>query len=80
MESNEQAIKIITKDTEIENRLTVTRGERRGDYREKGEGFAGIIIKDTWTITRWGGLGWWGGVGGKGRKLYLNNKKKMIKK
>ena len=45
---------------------------------EKGEGFTGTIIKDTWTITRrggnrgggWGGLGWWGGVGGKGRKLY----------
>ena len=26
----------ITKDTEIENRLIVTRGERGGDYREKG--------------------------------------------
>ena len=25
----------ITKDTEIENRLTVTRGERGGDFREK---------------------------------------------
>ena len=56
---------------------------------EKGEGFAGTTIKDTWTITRgggnrgggWGGLGWWGGVRGKGRKLYLNNhKKKMLKK
>ena len=22
---------------------------------------------------RWRGLEWWGGVGGKGRKLYLNN-------
>ena len=22
--------------------------------REKGDGFAGTIIKDTWTITRWG--------------------------
>ena len=51
---------------------------------EKGEGFAGTIIKDTWTITRrrrgnrggrWGALGWWRGVGGKGRKLYLNNNK-----
>ena len=39
-------------------------------------------MKDTWTNTRvgaenrgerLGGLGWWGGVGGKGRKLYLNN-------
>ena len=38
---------------------------------EKGEGFAGTIIKDIWTTTRgrWRGLGWWGGVGGKGRKL-----------
>ena len=37
---------------------------------EKGEGFVGTIIMDTWTITggvemggRWGGLGvglWWG--------------------
>ena len=26
----------ITKDTEIENRLTVTRGEKGGDYRGKG--------------------------------------------
>ena len=26
----------ITKDNEIENRLTVTRGERGGDYRGKG--------------------------------------------
>ena len=52
---------------------------------EKGEGFAGTIIKDTWTITRerggnsrgrWGGMMWWGAMGGKGRKLYLNNSKK----
>ena len=36
-----------------------------------------------WTKTRgvgnrggrWGWLGWWGGVWGKGRKLYLNNNK-----
>ena len=48
----------------------------------KGKGFAGTIIKDTWTIKggletggRWGGLGDWAGVGGKGRKLYLNNTK-----
>ena len=40
-------------------------------------------MKDTWTKTRaggnrgwrWGWLGWWGGVGVKGRKLYLNNNK-----
>ena len=49
---------------------------------------AGTIIKDTWTITRgdgnrggrWGGMEWWGGVGGKSRKLYLNNNKKNVKK
>ena len=66
----------------------MTRGERGRDDGGKGEGFAGTIIKDTWTKTRrggnrggkWGGLGWWGGAGGKGRKLYLNNNKKKFKK
>ena len=50
---------------------------------EKGEGFTGATIKDTWTTTRGlemggrlGGLGWREGVRGKGRKLYLNNNKK----
>ena len=50
---------------------------------EKGEGFTGTIIKDTWIIMRglemggrWGELGCWAGVGGKGRKLYLNNNNK----
>ena len=33
----------------------MTRGERGGDNGEKGEGFTGTIIKDTWTITRRGG-------------------------
>ena len=34
---------------------------------EKSEGFTGTIIKDTWTITRWGletgegGMEGWGG-------------------
>ena len=39
---------------------------------DRGEGFTGTIIKDTWTITsgggnrgrRWGGLGGWGRLGG----------------
>ena len=65
----------ITKDTEIEKRPTVTRRERGGNFRGKGEGFVGTIIKDTWTITggrvemggRWGGLGGWAGVGRKCR-------------
>ena len=64
------------------------RGERGGIMGEKGEGFTRTIIKDTWTITRtgrnrgrrWGGLGLWGGVGRKGRKLYLHNNKKSVKK
>ena len=53
---------------------------------ETGDGFIGTIVKDIWTITggrenrggRWGGQEWWGGVGEKGRKLYLNNIKKNI--
>ena len=40
----------ITKDTEIENRLT-PEGRGEGISGEKGEGFVGTIIKDTWTIT-----------------------------
>ena len=64
----------ITKDIEIENRPTVTRGE--GIIEEKGEGFAGKSIKGLWTITR----RVVGGVGGKGRKLYLNINKKMFTK
>ena len=54
---------------------------------EKGDGFIGTIIKNTWTISRgignrggrWGGLGWCGGVRGKVRKLYLNNNKNVKK-
>ena len=48
---------------------------------EKGKGFTETIIKDTWTITRGGGNRgrWWGEVGKKGRKLYLNNNKNVKK-
>ena len=43
----------------------MTRGEREGIMEEKGEGFAGTIIKDTWTITKGGGNrgGRWGEQG-----------------
>ena len=43
----------------------MTRGERGGNLGEKGEGFAGTITKDTWTITGGGGdrRGGWGGLG-----------------
>ena len=56
---------------------------------EKGEGFTGTVVNDTWTITRWGcgsragrwgGLGWWRGMWRKGRTLYMNNNKKCFKK
>ena len=77
----------ITKDTEIENRLTVTRGEKGGNFRGKGEGFVGTIIKDTWIITEGDGNGrevgtarGSAGVGRKGRELYLNNNKIKKKK
>ena len=46
----------------------MTRGERGGNFREKGEGFVGTIIKNTWTITGWEGVetgGRWGGLGGR---------------
>ena len=59
-------------------------GKGEGIMGEKGKGFTGTIIKDMWTTTRgcgnmgrrWGGLEYWGGEGGEGRKLYLNNNKK----
>ena len=63
------------------------RGEKGGNYREKGEGFAGTIIKDTWTITLGletgeggGRAGVVGRAGGKGRKLYLNKNIKNVQK
>ena len=39
----------------------MTRGERGGDCRGKGERFAETIIKDTWTITKWVETGEGGG-------------------
>ena len=58
-------------------------GRWEGIMGRKGEGVSGTTIKDTWTKTRgsgirggrWGWLGSGGVVGGKGRKLYLNNNK-----
>ena len=54
------------------------RGKRGRISVEKGEGFAGTIIKDTWTITeggwKWevGGEGWGlGWVGGKRQRTVL---------
>ena len=47
---------------------------------EKGEGFTGTIIKDTWTKPRGGELGWWRRGGGKRQKTVLEKqfKKKEI--
>ena len=40
----------ITRNTEIKNKLTVTRGEGQGDNRgKKGKGHKGTGIKDPWT-------------------------------
>ena len=61
----------ITRDTEIKNKLTVTRWEVGGDNGEKGEGLSGTRIKDPWTKPEgvglrerggygWGGGEWWG--------------------
>ena len=61
----------ITRDIEIKNNLTVTRGEVGGDNGVKGEGFSGTTIKDTGTKPRgvearegggdvWGGGQCWG--------------------
>ena len=64
----------ITRDTEIKNKLTVTGGEMEGDkWGEKGEGFTGTSIKDTWTKTSVvktgeGGANYWGGAEGWGDK------------
>ena len=41
----------------------MTRGERGRNFRGKGEGFVGTIIKDTWAIMR-DGVGWWKWEGG----------------
>ena len=46
----------ITRDTEIKNNLTVTRGEMGRDKGEKGEAFSGTTIKDMWTKPSWGGI------------------------
>ena len=44
--------------------------------------FVAVVMMAILTRNRggrWGGLRWWGGVMGKGRKLYLNNKLKKIR-
>ena len=73
----------ITKDIEIENRLTLTRGERGGDYRGKGQRVCRNNYKGHMDNNkgggnrggRWGWVGQRGMVGGKWRQLCLNNKK-----
>ena len=45
----------ITKDTEIKNKQTVTRGEGRGDNGgKKGKGRQRTCIKDPWTKPKGG--------------------------
>ena len=72
----------------MKNKLTVTRGEGKGDNREKkGKGHQGTCIKGPWAKpkqgkikgVRWGWVGWVKVVAGKWRQLYLNNIKKRKK-
>ena len=74
----------ITRDIEIKNKVSVTRGEVGGDNGGKGRRISGTSIKDTWTkpkrdrIKVGSGDGWGGGVvEGRWRQLYLNNNKKI---
>ena len=64
-QSTRQTSKLnITRDIEIKNKLTVTRGEVEGDNgRKKGKGCHGTFIKDTWTKQRGVGLRVAGGDG-----------------
>ena len=61
-QQNKQASKI-TRDMEIKNNLTVTRGEVGGDNGGKrGKGHQGTCIKDTWRKPNEGSIegGSWG--------------------
>ena len=69
----------LTRDIDIKNNLSVTRGEVGEDNEGRGEGFSGTSKKDTWTnelgveAREGGGFGWGGGVvRGKHRQLQLN--------
>ena len=67
--NNKTSEQNITRDKEIKNKLTVTRGEKEKDNRaKKGKVRQGTCIKDPWTkTTEVGGLetecGRWGWVG-----------------
>ena len=52
MINKEKSKQNVTRDIEIKNSLTVTRGEVGGDNGGKGEEFSGTTIKDTWTKPR----------------------------
>ena len=68
MKANKQNI---TRDIEIKNKLTVTRGDGEGIMGGKEKVHQGTCIKDTWTKPKgvgsrvgggvgWGGGPWWG--------------------
>ena len=53
-------------DSEINDKIIITRGEAGGDNgRKMGNGFSGTSIKDTWTKPKWGRIkgGKWGWLG-----------------
>ena len=68
MEPNQQkktSKQNITRDIEIKNKLTATRGEGDGDNGgKKGDGLSETCIKDTWTKPRGWDQGWEVGLAG----------------
>ena len=87
-QQNKQASNI-TRDIEIEKKLTVIIEEGIGHNRgKKGKGRQRTCTKDPWTKSevgrieggRWGKVGWKKVVVGKWRQLYLNINLKNDKK
>ena len=60
--TKEKSKQNITRDIEIKNNLTVTRGE--GGWDNEGKVFSGTTIKDTWRQGREVGLTGVRGIGG----------------
>ena len=78
----------LTRDIDIKNNLSVTRGEVGEENGFKGgKGCQGTYINNTWTKPKggrikggtWGWVGQGDMVGRKWRQLYLNDNKKKKK-
>ena len=62
MEPNKTSKQNITRDIDIKNNLTITRGEVGGNNGGKQGRVFRATVKDTWTTPRRGGS--WGGKWG----------------